>query len=108
MASVSRAAEARRPARLPGAPLLRSRKALVSRARELAPGIAAIVGFAVAFTSWTYRLLETRASLDLVPSPAWLSIPVRMPLGRSATLALGLGLLLYVAGLFAPLKHRDE
>lgn len=108
MARVSRAAEARRPARLPGDPLPSSRKGSVGRARELAPGVGAIAGVAVAITSWAHGLLETRAALDLVPSLPWLSIPVKMPLGRSATLALALGLLLYVAGLFAPLHNRDE
>jgi hypothetical protein len=107
MARVSRSAKEQRWARpVRVSPTSGSRSLLVGRALELAFRVAAIGGFAIVTISWTYGMLVNGAGLQLVPSAPWLSTPLRMPPGGPGTIGLALGLLLFVAGLFAPLRQR--
>jgi hypothetical protein len=109
MARVARVAEGRRPVDpvLPPTTMV-SRETFVRRWSPLAARVAAAAGVAIVCVSWTYGILADGGWLGLVPSRPWLPAPTEMPAAVPATVGLALGLLLYLAGLFAPLRGGER
>jgi hypothetical protein len=108
MARVSGLAEARQPAALVSpVPALSAREARAWRWRDLPAPFAATAGLFIVIISWTVGWLDAGSWLAIV-SPGIGAPPlVRIPHGAPAAPALALGLLLYVAGLFAPVRRRQ-
>jgi hypothetical protein len=69
---------------------------------------AAFAGLAIVFVSWIGGQLEAGSSLALISSQIGVPSPGSMPPNGSAVFGLALGLLLYLAGLFAPLRKSGR
>lgn len=109
MARVARAAEERNPAwQAPALAARHRRKELVGTWTERVSRAIFIAGVAIVFASWTYGIVAGGPGLNLVPLWPWLPAPMKMPLGGAAGAGLALGLLLYVTGLFAPLRNKER
>jgi hypothetical protein len=67
-------------------------------------GVAAVVGLAIVLASWIDGRLGTGSWPALISPYPGAPNMVRLPPDPSAGLGLALGLLLYLGGLFAPLR----
>jgi hypothetical protein len=108
MARVSRLDDARPAAIFAAAPpKRRSPAARAGHWKDVPAWVTALAGLAIVFVSWTAGRLEPSSWLGFVPSQIGTLNPVRLPPGGPAALGLGVGMLLYLAGLFAPLRKRQ-
>jgi hypothetical protein len=108
MARVSRLADERTPASVASpAWKRRSRDGRVGSWNDLPAWVAALAGLAIVFVSWINGGLEPNSLLDLISLQAGSPNVVGMPPNGLAVLGLALGLLLYLAGLFAPVRKRQ-
>jgi len=108
MARVSRLDEERPPASLASpAPMGSSREGRVGGWKDVPACVAALAGLALVVVSWIDGRLEADSWVDLVSLQVNAPTLVRMPPDGSTLLGLALGLLLYVVGLFAPLRSRQ-
>ncbi len=111
MARVARLAEQRRPAFTTAPATLRERR--LASWREAPAWATVLAGLAIVFVSWIDVFvswidgrLEVSSLRGLVSQVATPSVTSRGP-NAFALLAFGVGLLLYVAGLFAPLARGN-
>jgi len=111
MARVSRLAEERSPAAIASpAPMesARGQRAEVVRDWSDVPSwVAATAGLAIVFVSWVGGRLQPGSALDLASTQLGATDILKMAPNGSAALGLAMGLLLYLTGLFAPLRHRQ-
>lgn len=76
------------------------------RPSDLPAWVAALAGLAIVFVSWFGGMNETDLASGLVSSRFGSPDLLQVSLHGAAAVGLVLGLLLYLAGLFAPLRHR--
>jgi hypothetical protein len=108
MARVTRLDAARPPAPLATPlPAAASREVRASPWKDVPAWVAALAGVALVFVSWTAGRLEAASWIGLVSSQVVTPSPVRLPPNGPVTVGLAVGVLLYLAGLFAPLRGRD-
>lgn len=107
MARVSRVADARTSPSLTGAVSVRSqREQHTRRWSDLPAWASALAGLAVVVVSWIAGGLAPGWWLAPISSQTGVQDLAKIPPNAQALLGLALGLLLYVAGLFAPLRNR--
>lgn len=107
MARVWRLAEERTPASLASPALMGSSgEERVGKWHDVLVWAGAFAGLVLVFVSWLHGRLEAGSSLDLVSWRIGAASVVRMPPNGPAVLGLALGLVIYVAGLFAPIRNK--
>ena len=107
MARVLRLAEEPAPASLTArAPVGNAGGERARRWNDLPAWVAALAGLAIVFVSWISGLSEADLATGLISSRIGPPGLFHVSLNGSAALGLALGLLLYLAGLFAPLRNR--
>lgn len=80
----------------------------VSRARELRTWLLTFVGVALALTAFVNGWLSSGTLPNLTAARIGLNHAPLMPIGTSVSVLLALGLMAYLAGLFAPLRSRGR
>ncbi|MCX6545861.1 MAG: hypothetical protein NTV05_15790 [Acidobacteria bacterium] len=85
-----------------------SREGGVRDLNDLPVWVAAFAGLAIVVVSWITGGQEAGSLLDLMSSRIGPPNLLRMSPNGSAVLWLALGLLLYLAGLFSPLRDRES
>ncbi len=107
MARVSRLAEESAPASLASrASLAGSRDERARRSNDAPAWVAALAGLVIVLVSWIGSLNEADLATAFISSRIGPPDLLRLSLNGPAALGLALGLLLYLAGLFAPLRRR--
>ena len=105
MARVSRLDEGHTPASLAfSVSTGRPQKQRIWSWNSLAAGVAAFAGLVIVLLSWIDGRLDTGSWPSLISLHVGAPNMVRLPPDLSAALGLALGLLLYLGGLFAPLR----
>ncbi len=105
MARVSRLAEQPAPASLASrASVGTARHERARRSSDLPAWVAGLAGLAIVFVSWIGSLNEADLAAGLISSRIGPPDLLHVSLNGSAALGLALGLLLYLAGLFAPYR----
>ena len=79
----------------------------VSRARELQTWLWTFVGVALVLAVFVSAWLSSGALPNITAARIGLNHPPLMPMESRVSLLLALGLIAYIAGLFAPLRRRD-
>jgi hypothetical protein len=109
MARVSRLPEGRpRAARSTSGRSRISREDRIGRWTGLAAAAAALTGVAIVVVSWLAGRLEAGSWLARISPRVGTPLAGWVPPGGFAVPGIALGLLLYVGGLFAPLRNRPS
>jgi hypothetical protein len=107
MARVSRLDEQRTPASVAfSISMGRSQKERIRSWNGPLAGVATFAGLAIVLVSWIDGRLDTGSWPSLISLHVGAPNGLRLPPDISAALGLALGLLLYLGGLFAPLRSR--
>ena len=80
----------------------------VSRAREWQPWLWTFAGIALVLMVFVKGWLSSGSLPSLVSPRIGLNHAALMPVGTGVSLLLALGLIVYLAGLFAPLRRGDR